>query len=402
MKVLFYNHTGRASGAEKVLSLALKHLDKSAITPHVVCPPGELSHELEMLGLPVVHIGELNARITLLPHKLLIYCASLIKVVRALRREVKRSGAEIVHANSPRGGIAAIFATAGMATPVVWHVHDEFTRHPITALVRFVARVCRRCTIIAVSEATAKSFIADSEELNQRVRVIHNAVDLQEIDNCDRAGSIREELGLQADDFLFGIVGQITPRKGQFELLKAFARAASDMPSAKLLVIGAPIFDHDTAYHQNVKQLTAELGLTGRVLFLGHRTDAIAIIKQLDTLVINSKSEAFVMVAIEAMACRVPVIATDVGGTREMIRDGYNSILVDTGEENQMVTALRKMHGDKRLRELFAVRSRERVENELNIDRFAIDFRNALLGAALPGATKTALSKRPLDAIENR
>jgi glycosyltransferase involved in cell wall biosynthesis len=401
MKALFYNHTGRASGAEKVLLLALEHLDRTAVEPLLVCPPGELAGSAEKLDIPVKYISELNARITLWPHKLAWYAISLIKTVFALRTEVRRSRCDVVHANSPRGGIAAIFATAGWPLPVIWHVHDEFIPHPITSLIRLLVLVCGRCSVIAVSEATAISFVGKSSKLARRVQVIHNAVDVNGIDKNSSSGSLRQELRLEPNDFLFGIVGQITPRKGQLELIGIFAQAVKEMPAAKLLVIGAPVFDHDDDYHEEVVRLTASLDMTNRVLFLGRRPDAIEIIKQLDTLVINSKSEAFVMVGIEAMACRTPVIATNVGGTREMITHGINGLLLPAGDKEALAAALKQMYADANLRELFVERSRDQVEKELNIDLFVSEFQKTLLNLAPGEVPKAGSIEIPLDAIRN-
>src|SRR5437016_13442557 len=100
MRVLFYNHTANVSGAERVLLLALKRLDRSVIEPIAVCPEGELSRECEKLEVPVRTIGELHARFTLRPDKLAIYVLSLLNVVRALRNEIGRARVEAVHANS--------------------------------------------------------------------------------------------------------------------------------------------------------------------------------------------------------------------------------------------------------------------------------------------------------------
>ena len=88
MRVLFYNHTTNISGAERVLLLALRRIDRTVIEPVVICPDGELARECDQLGVPIRAINELNARFTLRPDKLAIYLLSLLKTVRALRNEI--------------------------------------------------------------------------------------------------------------------------------------------------------------------------------------------------------------------------------------------------------------------------------------------------------------------------
>ncbi len=384
MRVLFYNHTTNISGAERVLLLALKRLDRKEIEPFVVCPEGDLSRECTQLGVPVQVIRELNARFTLRPDKLAIYFLSLLKTVRELKNEIIRAQVDAIHANSIRAGIAALFATLGTGHIVFWHVHDELKPHPVSSAIRLLVRASRRCRVIAVSDATASSFIGITlrgSQVTNPVVVIHNAVELENVDQNSKRQDLRKELGIERDSFLFGIVGQITPRKGQLELVKIFAKAAKGMPSAKLLIVGKPIFNDDNIYHAKVAEAINVSGLTDRVRFLGQRSDSVRIIRDLDALVINSSSEAFVMVAIEAMACGTPVIATDVGGTREMIQHRFNGWLIDHGDEGQLVDALITAYQDKESRQLFAERSRNIVEERLNAPRFIGEFQSALLSA---------------------
>ena len=386
MRVLFYNHTTNVSGAERVLLLALKRMDRNVIETVVVCPKGDLSRECAQLGVPVRIIRELNARFTLRPDRLAIYFLSLLKTVGDLRNEIIGAQVDAIHANSIRAGIAALFATLWTGHIVFWHVHDELKPHPISTAIRLLVRASRRCRVIAVSGATASSFIGiplRRSQMTKPVIVIHNAVELENIDRDSKRQNILKELGLERDSFLFGIVGQITPRKGQLELVKTFAKAAKQMPSAKLLIVGKPIFNDDGVYHAKIAEAIKVLGLTDKVLFLGQRSDAIRIIGDLDALVINSSSEAFVMVAIEAMACGTPVIATDVGGTREMIQHQFNGWLIKHGDEDQLAEALTTTYRDKDTRQLFAERSRKIVKERLNAPRFIGEFQSALLSARM-------------------
>jgi glycosyltransferase involved in cell wall biosynthesis len=122
---------------------------------------------------------------------------------------------------------------------------------------------------------------------------------------------------------------------------------------------------------------------------VGHRDDPLNVISQLDTLVINSRSEAFVMVAIEAMACGTPVIATNVGGTREMIQHRFNGWLTDFGNETQLTEALVTLYDNDLQRRLFVRRSRAVVEQRLNARRFISEFQSALMAEPLSAEIPT-------------
>ena len=401
MKALFYNHTGRVSGAERVLLLALAGLDRDLIQPTVVAPDGDLMAGVADLGIPCESVAEFNARFTMRPDKLISYAASLIATVRDLRSKIAKSNPDVVHANTIRAGIAALLATRGTKQPVIWHVHDELKTHPLSTAIRLLVLFSKRCRIVAVSNATAVSFAGRLLKTSD-IAVIHNAVDLNKIDSVNRSGNLREQLGVRNDDFLFGIVGQITPRKGQLELITTFAGVAAQMPAAKLLVVGAPIFNDDYLYQSRLIETVRELGFEERVLFLGQRSDVVAIMKEIDTLIINSSSEAFVMVAIEAMACGTAVIATDVGGTREMIEHQYNGLLVDFGDAQQLMSAMTTMYADGDFRELSVHRSREKAEKHLNVERFIGEFQQILFETATTRPLPEVQPRLNTGAYENR
>ena len=378
MKALFYNHTAHVSGAERVLLLALAGLERDRIHPTVVSPRGQLTRELDDLGIPCIEMGELNARFTLRPDKLISYAASLIGTVLDLRSKIVKSDPDVIHANSIRAGIAALLASFGTKRPVIWHVHDELKPHPLSTAIRLLVLFSKRCRIVAVSNATAASFAGRLLKTSD-IAVLHNAVHLKKIESISLDRDLKVQLGLSSEDFIFGTVGQITPRKGQLELIEAFAKVARQISGAKLLIVGAPIFNNDHLYQSKLEDAVKALRIENRVIFLGQRSDAIAIIKEIDALIINSRSEAFVMVAIEAMACRTPVIATDVGGTREMIEHQHNGLLINFGDEEQLIDAMTKIHENEKLRELFKGRSREKVEKHLNAERFKRKFQVILV-----------------------
>jgi len=399
MRVVFYNHTGHVSGAERVLLLALSNLDRENFEPIAICPEGEFAKLVSDLDVPVRTVDELSARFTLRPDRILGYLASLVGIAHKLRKHIRDSQPEVVHANSIRAGLVALYATIGTAIPVFWHVHDELKPHPISTAIRAIVLASRRSRVIAVSHATARSFVGKllkPREPSRPVAVIHNAVEIDAPNAQSAPKKLRQELGISNEAFLFGLVGQITPRKGQLELVKAFANLTNRMPTAKLLIVGRPIFNNDHEYERQILNAVKGLGMQDRVIFTGHRDDPLNVIDQLDTLVINSSSEALVMVAIEAMAVGTPVIATDVGGTNEIIRHRYNGWLVDFGSASQLEEALITLYENDLQRRLFAKRSKAIVAERLNVDRFISEFQSVLLSDQVPTQVTEAQQAVPM------
>src|ERR1044072_7025664 len=178
MKILFYNHTGQVSGAERMLLLILSRLETSAFEPLVVCPEqGPLQKMAGELGVKVESVSGLDARFTWRPDQLVRYLKSFLGVIRHLRRTVVKLQPDLLHANSIRAGLVATAATIGLRTRVLWHLHDLLPQHPLSTLIRAFAAGSSRTGMIAVSEAVARNFRGRwSRLMKDRVSVILNAI----------------------------------------------------------------------------------------------------------------------------------------------------------------------------------------------------------------------------------
>jgi L-malate glycosyltransferase len=373
MRVLFYNHTGEVSGAERMLLLILARLDRAAFEPVVVSPHGLLEKMARDLGVRVETIPTLEARFTWRPDQLAHYCKSFLQIIRQIRRRVSQLKPDLIHANSIRSGLAATAATLGMGTRVVWHLHDILPRHPISSAIRLVPLFSTRTRMIAVSEAVARNFGGRvAGLLKNRVSVILNAIDLEKFQRDRTAGdAIRKELGLDKADLVFGIIGQLTLRKGQLELIRAFARAA--VPRSVLLIVGAPIFNRDREYALRLEQEAASCGVAERVRMLGSRDDIGAVMQSLDLLIVNSTAEPFGLVIVEAMACGTPVLAASVDGIPEIITHGQNGWLVPPRDESALAAAIVHLSRESDLGRQLAEQGRQDVR-KFSADRYLVEL----------------------------
>ena len=371
-RVLFYNHTSQVSGGERMMLLLLRNLQRSDFAPIVVCPSGgPLARACEDIGVEVREIESLDARFTLRPDRLVGYAASILNTSADLRRLVRRLHPDLIHANSVRAGVVANFATIGIDVPLIWHVHDILPSHPFTSAIRLLARRSKRTRMIACSRAAAGSI----SRIDQ-VRVIRNGIDLATFQFQPGMGlSIREELGI-GDEFVVGTVGQIAERKGQAGLLDAFADALRFIPNALLLIVGTPLFEHDRDYADRLKSRVHELGLEGRVRFLGQRKDVPALMHALDAFVLNSENEPLGLVLAEAMACGTPVIATRGGGVSEIVSDGQTGRLVDYGDREALARAMVETANNECLRSLFILNARRFVERHLSSTAYVRDVQS--------------------------
>lgn len=178
----------------------------------------------------------------------------------------------------------------------------------------------------------------------ERVSVVPLALDLTEFESSVPSGALRREQGLSREDFVVGIVGRIAPIKNHPMFLQAAARVAKELPTARFVVVGGGAGMHDLV------RLAANLGIAERVRFSGVRTDLPAIYADLDAVALTSLNEGTPLSLIEAMAAGKPIVATDVGGvrdllTREWVGEVNNREFLDSREGRGILVGARDVEG---------------------------------------------------------
>jgi glycosyltransferase involved in cell wall biosynthesis len=365
LNVLYVDHTGRVSGAELSLLELLRSLPAS-VRPTLACPAeGPLAGLAADAGVRTLRITGTAGSLKLSPRTTSRAVGELALAAAQLVRHVARVRADVVHANSVRAGLAAVPAGRVTRRPVVVHVRDRLPRsRPADASLRVAAR--GGAVLLANSRFTADGVTAVAPGAD--VRIVHNAVDLARFDpaRVDR-GHARAALGLPADAFVAGVVGQITPWKGQLEAVQAIALLAGRHPGLRLVVAGEPKFvDAATrfdnrAYVEELRGTIARHGLQDRVDLLGERGDVPAVLRALDALLVPSWAEPFGRVVLEGMAMGVPVLATRVGGPAEIITDGDDGLLLTPAAPARWAEALEHLIADAGAREALGAAGRRRA-----------------------------------------
>jgi glycosyltransferase involved in cell wall biosynthesis len=182
------------------------------------------------------------------------------------------------------------------------------------------------------------------------------------------------------------VIGNLWPVKGHRTLVEAVARLPEQFSKVKFACAGeGPERDFLTAR-------IAELGLRDRVFLLGHRLDVPAILARAAAACLCSRAEGLSNALMEAMAARLPVVATDVGGNPELIRD--NGFLVPFGDAPALADALARLLADPTAAAAMGRLGRQRVERELTLEQMAEGhgalYRRALEGAPLPAGEVAA------------
>jgi L-malate glycosyltransferase len=374
-RVVYTSHTGRVSGAERVLLEMLRGLDRTRYEPSVLCPAeGSLQLLLEGQDVSCTTTPTLHARFTWRLGELLRYIVSFASVIFTARREIKRCNPDFVHANTVRAGIAATLATVGTGRTVIWHVHDSLPRHPLSQIIRLLAYKSVRTYIVAVSNATAKAFCG-SLPFNDRICVIHNGTDLSRFPlKCREETPFKRQLGLPKDSFLVCAVGQICARKGLRELLESFSQIYDDAPQMHLAIVGKPVFSHEQLYGDELMATATAAGIADRVHFTGECHNISAVLQSSDLLVLNSFEEPFGLVLIEAMSSGTPVLATRVGGIPEIITDSVNGWLIERNDPVGLASKLLELSQNPGSLDQVARSARDTVYPQFSLERFLDDL----------------------------
>jgi sugar transferase (PEP-CTERM/EpsH1 system associated) len=225
-----------------------------------------------------------------------------------------------------------------------------------------------------------------------RVSQIYNGVDTGRF----RPGQARERIAGcpfgHADDFVAGWVGRMDPVKDLPSLLRGFARATQRAASPlRLVLVG------DGPMRQAVERLAEQHGVRERVWLAGERSDVAEIMRGLDCFILPSLGEGISNTILEAMATRLAIVATRVGGNAELIEPGMTGLLVPPGDSDALADALLRYSGDRAMARRHAKAARRVAENRFSLSRMVADYCSlyetalARAGIVLPPAAASAL-----------
>ena len=224
---------------------------------------------------------------------------------------------------------------------------------------------------IAVADSHGQ-FLREFERFpNRKVRVIRNGVDVSRFHvDPEAEKDVRQEFGLSVDVPLIGIVAALRSEKNHAMLVRAAAALRQTHPSAHWLVIG------DGPERAAIEGLAEELGVRDRVHMLGTRYDTPRLLAALDVFTLCSLNEASPVSILEALACGVPVVATDVGSVSESVVEGETGLLVPSEDDQAYVAALGRMLDDPSSRAVMGAAGRDLVVRSGSLESMVSGYEN--------------------------
>ncbi|QEO17896.1 glycosyltransferase [Acetobacter vaccinii] len=405
-RFLFINDTSRNGGPGKTLVCLLKFLDPKKIHRTVLLPREDIvsqdiirHHAADELVIEPALIENIlqpwqrgmtrqdfNAPA---PLRLFRGTCNTLRATSGLMRLIRRVRKEkysLIFCNGTAATLIGGIVAWATGVPAVWHVFYPRVPAPIRALHRKLAASPGVAAIFCVSAAVSGQF----GHCQDKTRVCHDALDLEEFDAMARPPLLRKELGLAKDAIIFGAHGRVIRRKGFIELIQVARRMMDQLrPEERqrchFVVLGDTPQDMPEDHLEECRELVRSLELEHCVHFIGFRADVMPYLTEFDVVLVPSVyPDPLPRAVMEAMALAKPVVAFNVGGIGEMITDGVDGRLF-TGlppDIAGMADACIQYFRTPTLRAAHGLAGRKRIEKDFEARSHALMLQTELLRLA--------------------
>jgi len=316
------------------------------------------------------------------------------RAIFRLAQLIRRERPTILHTHTAKAGavgrIAALLAGPARPPIVVHTFHGHVLRgyfNPVASRgFRVLEQVLARTTttLVAVSPEVQDELVRLHVAPASKFTVVRLGIELDQRVGDDQAAraETRRLLGVGDEPFIIGWVGRMTAVKRTDVVVRVLSKLVERGVDARLLLVG------DGPDRDDLERDAHELGVIKRCLFLGYQEDVARLYNAIDALLLPSVNEGTPVSVIESLAARRPAVATKVGGTPDVIRDGVDGFLVDPADGEALAERLAELASDPQLRARMGAAGRERVLERYAVDRLVDDidrlYRRLLAEHGLP------------------
>jgi len=330
-------------------------LDRNRFQVHVGClrAGGIRAHEIEAAKIPL----------TTFPLRSFWSPSGFYRSVRALRRYVRQHGIQVVHGFDLPTCLLIGLAARWLRPAVVLTSQRYHQRQATTPVARIGVQISHRLAdgIVVNCEAMREHLVVDERQRRDRIHLCYNGLDTRRFRRITAPS-----VGVAPEGALVvGTVCVLRPEKDLSTLLRAFAACQAEDARLFLLVVG------DGPERGRLELEAARLGISSRCRFQPGVADVVPFLSLMDVFVLPSRFEGLSNALLEAMACGCACIASQVGGTPELVQHGETGFLFDSGDVPGLVGFLRRLIGDPALRRRLGEQAVERIRTGFTVETAA-------------------------------
>ena len=377
-------------GAQQNTLFTVGHLKRNAYNPVLISgAEGIMVEEAKKLpGVKFYCLPELVREIR--PIKDLVALAKMRGILKQVRKDASSSKV-IVHTHSSKAGILGRWAARLAGIRLIIHsVHgfsfNGFQPSLVRAFYIFLERITARITtaFVTVSEANREVGIGKRIFTRDKVTLIRSGIDIKRFREVtsDRI-TMRRKLGIDSEEPAIAMVACFKPQKAPLDFVRVAKVVLDEIGSARFFLVG------DGILRPQVEALIRELQVSDKVILLGWRRDIPEIMHSIDLLVLTSLWEGLPRVLPQAMASGIPVVATDVDGSPEAVKNGLNGFLLPPGDVTGMARKVVYLLKNPEVARAMGQKGRALVE-EFNILKMVEDqetlYAKLITGGRLDGA----------------
>ena len=286
-----------------------------------------------------------------------------------LAKLFRKENIDIVHTHNFDSGLYGILGAKIGKVPVIVHgEHGSFLQNSPRRN-QIGKWVCRKSDyIITMSSNLEEKLKSEWQIVDDKISYILNGLDYNKFAKSDKSDSLKNNLGINPDSIVIGTVGRLVPVKDYATLIDAFALLKKRVQKSQLVFIG------DGPLKNNLIEQAKKLGILDSVKMLGTRDDVAELLHIFDVFCLTSLTEGNSNTILEAMAAGLPIVATNVGGTPEIIQSGVNGILVPPRDPNALMEAIHKVITNRTLASQFGTSAQQWVQKERSLERMVQQY----------------------------
>lgn len=367
-KKILYVHANAdlIGGTETLIENSLSCHD--AFEPHIIfINDGLLPQRIKKAGFK---------NIAIMNGKRFRYLHRTVPCIIRIMRYIKENKIDIVIGNGLSSWIYAGPAAklAKVKSVFYWHDIMKTEKGVFSRIISYIGRHIAPDLLLANSLATKKSL--EKFYTGARIDVVYYGIDLAMF--SPGASRIRAEFNIKTDPIIL-LASRIQEWKGHEYLIKAIPIILKKHETVCFFIVGDPTFDQDKIYLEKIKKVTHDLGVEKHVFFVGYRDDVAQFFKAADIIVNASIApEPFGLTIVEGMASGKAVIATDQGGPVEIIKDGFDGLLIPCRNENVLAQAIIRLLDDQSIREAMGRHARETATERFSLPAYIARLEDAI------------------------